>query len=80
MAMELYGDVILLKDLPGTDLRAGDVGTVVERHTVPGMEEGYSVEILDMMGNTIAVRTVPASQPRAPTPRDRPAARPVEVG
>ena len=45
---------------------AGDVGTVVERHDVPGRETGYSVEFFDMLGNTVAVVTLPASALRLP--------------
>jgi hypothetical protein len=43
MPSEMFGDVILTRDVPERGLRAGDVGTVVERHVVPdGREEGYS--------------------------------------
>jgi hypothetical protein len=76
MALELYSDVILTRDVPDSGLRAGDVGTLVERHVVSGVaEEGYSVEFFDMTGNTVAVVTVPASALRLPTPADRPAVR-----
>ena len=75
MAHELYQDVILTVDLPDHGLCAGDVGTLVERHVVPGKEEGYSVEFFDMTGRTVAVVTVPAHQLRSPTAADRPAAR-----
>ena len=76
MAFELYSDVILTRDIAERGLRAGDVGTVVERHAVPGIaDEGYSVEFFDMIGNTVAVVTVPASALRLPTPADRPAVR-----
>jgi hypothetical protein len=76
MAFELYNDVILTRDVPEEGLRAGDVGTVVDRHVVPGVaEEGYSLEFFDMTGNTVAVVTLPASALRVPTPADRPAAR-----
>jgi hypothetical protein len=76
MAFELYSDVILTRDIPEGGLRAGDVGTVVDRHVVPGVaEEGYSLEFFDMTGNTVAVVTLPASALRIPTPADRPAAR-----
>ena len=76
MAFDLYSDVILTRDVPDGGLRAGDVGTVVERHVVPGLsEEGYSVEFFDMIGNTVAVVTVPASSLRLPTLTDRPAVR-----
>ena len=79
MPFEPFSDVILTVGLPDEDLKAGDVGTVVERHVVPGMEEGYSVEFFDMSGETVAVVTVPASQLRCPTRADRPAVRPTAV-
>ena len=76
MAFDLYTDVILTRDVAEGRLRAGDVGTVVDRHVVPGVaEEGYSVEFFDMTGNTVAVITVPASALRLPTATDRPAVR-----
>jgi hypothetical protein len=72
----MYGDVILTRDVPEGGLRAGDVGTVVERHAVRGIsEEGYSIEFFDMTGNTVAVVTLPASALRLPTTADRPAVR-----
>lgn len=76
MSFDLYSDVILTRDIGERGLRAGDVGTVVERHVVPGeTEEGYSVEFFDMTGNTVAVAAVPGSALRIPTPADRPAVR-----
>lgn len=76
MTFEMYGDVILTRDVPESGLRAGDVGTVVERHAVPGIsEEGYSIEFFDMTGNTVGVVTLPASALRLPTTADRPAVR-----
>lgn len=54
------GDVILTRDVTERRLRAGDVGTIVERRALPGVpEEGYSVEFFDMAGNTVAVVTLP---------------------
>jgi hypothetical protein len=74
--LELYKDTILTIDVPGDGLRAGDVGTIVERHQVPGVAEvGYSVEFFDMTGRTVAVVTVPASSLRVPTMADLPAMR-----
>ena len=67
--------MILTTDLPEADLKAGDVGSVVKRHVVPGVEDGYSVEFFDMTGQTAAVATVQASVLRAPTHADRPAVR-----
>jgi Domain of unknown function (DUF4926) len=70
-----YQEVVLLRDIPEEGLCAGDVGTIVERHNVPGREPGYSVEFFDMLGNTVAVVTLPASALRAPARVDRPAVR-----
>jgi hypothetical protein len=76
MPFDMYSDVILTRDVIEQGLRAGDVGTVVERHAAPGVhEEGYSVEFFDMTGNTVTVATLPASALRLPTPADRPAVR-----
>jgi Domain of unknown function (DUF4926) len=43
MNFPLYSDVILLRDCPEEEVYAGDIGTVVERHDVRGLETGYSV-------------------------------------
>jgi hypothetical protein len=76
MPFDMYSDVILTRDVTEYGLRAGDVGTVVERHVVAGVaEEGYSVEFFDMTGNTVAVATLPSSALRLPTRADRPAVR-----
>jgi hypothetical protein len=80
MNLELFQDVILTADMPEHALCAGDVGTVVERHDVPGKEIGYSVEFFDMTGRTVAVVTVPSTSLRAPTAADRPTARKVAAG
>ncbi len=75
MAFDLYS-VILTRDIDEHGVRAGDVATVVERHAVSGgTDEGYAVEFFDMIGNTVAVVTLPANALRVPTPADRPAAR-----
>jgi len=76
MPFELYSEVILTRDVDGHGLRAGDVGTVVERHSGRGVaEEGYSVEFFDLTGNTVSVVCLPAGALRTPTTADRPAAR-----
>lgn len=80
MPFELFSDVILTTDLPEEELKAGDVGTVVERHVVSGREDGYSVEFFDMTGGTVAVVTVQASSLRSPTHADRPAVRAMASG
>ena len=75
MDYELYTDIILLRDLPEEGLFAGDVGTLVDRHDVEGLETGYSVEFFDMLGNTVAVVTLPESALRSPSHADRPSVR-----
>ena len=59
--MKLYSDVILLCDRPEEGLYAGDIGTVGEQHQVEGLKTGYSVEFFDLLGNIVAVATLPGS-------------------
>ncbi|MCC3439685.1 MULTISPECIES: DUF4926 domain-containing protein [unclassified Microcoleus] len=61
MNYKLYSDVILLCNLPEEGLYGGDIGTVVEQHHVAGLETRYSVEFFDLLGNTVAVATLPGS-------------------
>lgn len=75
MAFELFSDVVLTADIADEGLMAGDVGTVVDRHVAPGIEDGYSVEFFDMTGQMVAVVTLPQSLLRSPTRADRPAVR-----
>ena len=76
MPLKRFQPAILTVDLPEEGLRAGDVGTIVEEHVVPGVDEmGYSLEFFDMTGRTVAVVTIPASSLREPTPADRPSVR-----
>ncbi len=79
MDFSLYTDVILMQDVPEEGVKAGDVGVVVERHEVVGHETGYSVEFFDMLGNTVAVATIPGSTLRTPTHADRPAVRSEQI-
>ena len=76
MSFELYRDVVVPRDMDDVGLHAGDVGTVVERHDIRGVEEeGYSVEFFDMTGNTVALVYPSRQRLRGPTRQDRPAAR-----
>jgi hypothetical protein len=61
MKFELYTDVALTCDLPEHRLRRGDIVKVVEHHAAPDGREGYSIEVFNAVGDTIAVTTVPAS-------------------
>jgi hypothetical protein len=58
---------ILVQDIPEEGLSAGDMGTLVEKHEVEGLETGYDVEFFDMLGKTITVVTLPESSLRWPT-------------
>ena len=76
---KLYSDVILLCNLAEEGLYADDIGTVVEQHHLEGLETGYSVEFFDLLGNTVAVATLPGSYWRSPTSADRPTVRLVNI-
>jgi hypothetical protein len=63
MPFELYTKVALKADLPSHKLRRSDVTTIVEKH--PGranQETGYSLQIFNAVGETIAVVTLRESQ------------------
>lgn len=64
MKLELYTDAVLASDMPAHGLRAGDVVKIVDhhRHPVAGREDGYSIEVFNALGETIAVTTVPESR------------------
>ena len=63
MAYQLFTTVALRADIPAHRLRRGDVATIVEAHPGrPGQELGYSLEVFNAVGDTIAVVTVPESQ------------------
>ncbi|MFM6897764.1 MAG: DUF4926 domain-containing protein [Microcystis panniformis] len=72
MNYELYSNVILLKDIPEEKPSVGDVGTLVEKHQIEGLETGYSVEFFDRLEKTITVVTRAENSLRFPTHEDRP--------
>jgi len=59
--------VVLTRDLPDENLKAGDVGEVVHIHKGG---EAYEVEFVTLAGRTIAVATVEASHLRPVGKRD----------
>ena len=61
MKFELYKDVALTRDLPAERLKRGDIVKLVEHHPVPNGEDGYSAEVFNAVGDTLAVITVPES-------------------
>jgi Domain of unknown function (DUF4926) len=62
MAFELFSRVALKEDLPRHKLQKGDIVTIVEHHPVKNGEDGYSVEVFNALGETIAVVVVSESQ------------------
>ena len=60
MKYELFKEVVLHKDIPGK--KKGDVATIVEHHPSATSEDGYSLEIFNALGDTVAVVTVTESE------------------
>lgn len=61
MAFQLYTDAALARDVPEYRLRRGDVVKIVDHHQSANGEVGYSIEVFNAIGDTIAVTTVPES-------------------
>lgn len=61
MTFKLFEQVVLTQDIPERKLRRGDVATIVEHHPMRQGEDGYSLELFNGIGETIAVITVPES-------------------
>jgi hypothetical protein len=54
---KLYDRVVLTKDLSGSVLKNGDVGTIVEVYD----DVAYEIEFFALDGTTLAVKTVAAN-------------------
>jgi hypothetical protein len=62
MALELYCEVALTRDLPEYELKAGDIATLVDFVSHPnGGEEGCMLEVFNAVGESLAVIAVPTS-------------------
>ena len=61
MKYELYKEVVLRKNIPEFRLKKGDIATIVEYHPSKSSEDGYSLEVFNAVGETIAVLTVSES-------------------
>lgn len=61
MAYKLFEEITLSKDIPEKRLKKGDVATIVEHHPVSIGKDGYSLEVFNSHGDSIAVLTVPES-------------------
>jgi hypothetical protein len=62
MMFELFTRVALREDFPQYQLHRGDIAMVVEHHPVANGEDGYSLEVFNAVGETIAVFVVSESQ------------------
>jgi hypothetical protein len=63
MKFKMFSRVALKTDMPEDGLRRGDVATIVEYHQGrPGQESGYSLEVFNAVGETVAVITLRESQ------------------
>ena len=58
MKFELYTDAVLTCDVPEHKLKRGDVVKLVDHHVAPDGSEGYSIEVFNAIGDTIAVTAV----------------------
>jgi hypothetical protein len=71
MTLALYQRVVLTQDLPKEELRAGDVGVIVEHYTARAdVPEGYELEVFAANGQAITVVSVPAAAVREATERE----------
>ena len=61
MAFELYTDAALARDISEHRLCRGDVVKIVDRHASSNGKKGYSIEVFNALGDTIAVTAVPES-------------------
>ena len=63
MKYQLFTRIALKTDLPQHGLRNGDVATIVEYHEGrPGQEPGYTLEVFNAVGESVAVIMVRESQ------------------
>ena len=66
MTVELYQDVALTRDLPGCDLKTGDVAMLIDLVPHPsGGEQGCVLEFFNALGESIRVVAVPVSAVKA---------------
>lgn len=59
MKFELYKDALLTRDVPEHRLKRGDIVKLVDHHVARDGSEGYSIEVFNAVGETIAVTAVP---------------------
>ena len=59
---DLFQAVALLRDIAEKENKKGDVATIVDHHQSSTFEDGYSLEVFNALGDTIAVVTVTESE------------------
>lgn len=79
MTYQLFEEIVLSKDIPEKKLKKGDVATIVDHHPVLNGEDGYSIEVFNVLGNTLAVITIPESTIEALNENEVFSVRPLEV-
>jgi hypothetical protein len=68
MNYKVHPNGILPQHILKEKLSAGDVGTLVEKHQIEGLETGYSVGFFDRLGKTITVVTMAENSLQFPAP------------
>ncbi len=61
-ALTLFSKVSFREDLLQYGLQRGDVAVIVETHPAHSGEKGYTLEVFNAIGDTIAIPTVRESQ------------------
>jgi hypothetical protein len=59
MKLKLYTDAVLTRDVPEHRLKRGDIVKLVDHHVARDGSHGYSIEVFNALGETIAVTAVP---------------------
>ncbi|MDB9398031.1 DUF4926 domain-containing protein [Microcystis aeruginosa] len=68
MNYKVHPNGILPQHILKEKLSAGDVGTLVEKHQIEGLQTGYSVGFFDRLGKTITVVTMAENSLQFPAP------------
>ena len=61
MKFALFTDAVLVCDVPEHRLKRGDIVKLVDHRVASDGTEGYSIEVFNAIGDSIAVTAVPAS-------------------
>ena len=78
MKLDLYQRVIVTQDFPDQQVKAGDIGWLIDYvHDPVGGEDGAILEIFNLLGESVDVAVVSSSAIEAVRLEHRPAARAV---